>query len=99
MAIIELTCFECSKPIEFVDQISRRDECQHCGADVRVCKNCEFYDPKIYNECRETSAEVIREKHRANLCDYFRPKTKNSNAANSREALLAQAEALFKKRT
>jgi hypothetical protein len=99
VALIKIKCFECGAEMEFIDSISRRDECPKCRADVRVCKNCEFYDPKVYNECRETSAEVIKEKHRANLCDFFRPRVGGpSDAKNSREALLAQAEALFKKK-
>lgn len=96
MAEIKISCFSCGKEISFVDVISRRDECSSCGADARVCKNCTFYDPKIYNECRETSAEVIREKERSNLCDYFQPGAK-AGGNKSRDDLLAAAEALFKK--
>jgi hypothetical protein len=99
VASINIKCFECGEKLEFVGHLSRRDECEKCGADVRVCKNCEFYDPKVYNECRETSAEVVREKHRSNLCDFFRPNTGASvSASTSRDHLLAQAEALFKKK-
>ncbi len=82
--------------MSFTVAISRRDECPKCSADVRVCKNCQFYDPKVYNECRETSAEVVREKERATLCDYFQPGGQ-ATAQDSREALRAAAEALFKK--
>lgn len=96
MAEIKIPCFSCGKEMSFVVAISRRDECPSCKADVRVCKNCIFYDPKIYNECRETSAEVIREKERSNLCEYFQPGTKVVGH-KSREDLLAAAEALFKK--
>ncbi len=96
MAEIKIPCFSCGKELSFVDSISRRDECPHCRADARTCKNCTFYDPKIYNECRETTAEVIREKERANLCDYFQAGTKTAGN-KSREDLLKAAEALFKK--
>ncbi len=97
MAEVVLTCFSCGQKLSFVDQVSRRDECSNCRADARVCKNCEFYDPKVYNECRESSAEVVREKERATLCDYFRPKGSGASGAKSRDDLLAAAEALFKK--
>lgn len=96
MAEIKLTCFSCGHELSFTAPISRRDECPSCDEDVRVCKNCQFYDPKVYNECRETSADVVREKDRSNLCDYFQPGSKSS-AQKSREDLLAAAEALFKK--
>ncbi len=96
MAQIQIACFECGTQLEFVDAISRRDECSKCGADVRVCKNCRFYDPKVYNECREPTADPIREKHRSNLCDQFSPRS-GSTGEKSREDLLKAAEALFKK--
>jgi hypothetical protein len=96
MAIIEIKCFECSENLKFNDFITRRDECTKCRADVRVCKNCRFYDAKVYNECKETAAEPVREKNRSNLCDHFSPGTQNSGNT-SREDLLKAAEALFKK--
>lgn len=98
MAEIKLKCFSCSHEMSFVDSISRRDECEKCGADARTCKNCAFYDPKVYNECRETSAEVIREKERSNLCDYFQPSGGKGAGNKSRDDLLAAAEALFGKK-
>ncbi len=83
------------------DRVGRREECPSCGSDVHVCKNCQHYDPKIYNECREPQAEVVREKDRSNFCDFFVPggPGNGQNSAKDRAAeLLAQAEALFKKR-
>ncbi len=94
---MELHCFSCQKANSYRDNIGFRDECIHCRADLHVCKNCEFYDPKVYNECRETSADVVREKDRANFCDFFSPR-KGSNAVDDQKAKLkAAAEALFKK--
>lgn len=97
--MIVLKCFECHKELSFVSQISRREECIHCKADVHVCKNCQFYDPKAYNECREPQAEVIREKDRSNFCDFFQPGAGHANKSNSSKDLLAAAEALFKKKS
>lgn len=94
----ELECFACKQKLTVQMPVSRREECPGCRADVRVCKNCEFYDPKVYNECRETSAEVVREKERSNICDYFQPR-KPGGAVDKRAELLAAAEALFKKKS
>lgn len=96
MSLITLKCFSCSKEISFSDQVARRAECEHCGVDVHVCKNCRFYDVNSYNECRETSAEVEKEKERANFCDYFTPGS-NDGAGIEKAELLSAAEALFKK--
>lgn len=81
----------------FPDNIGRREECPQCRADVHVCKNCEFHDVKAYNECRETQAEVVREKDRANYCDYFTPKINGVGGVDKAAALRAAAEALFRK--
>lgn len=96
MAEIRLKCFSCGAEMSFIDSVSRRDECPKCRADVRVCKNCQFYDPKVYNECRETSAEVVQVKDRSTLCDFFRPGS-GDGGKTSQDALRAAAEALFKK--
>ena len=81
----------------FADSIGRREECPQCRSDVHVCKNCEFYDPKVYNECKETQAEVVRERDRANYCDYFTPKKNGAGGIDKAAALRDAAEALFKK--
>jgi hypothetical protein len=97
MAEIQIRCFSCQTELKFQDSVSRREECPKCRADVRVCKNCQFYDPKVYNECRETSAEVIREKERSNLCDFYRPRTLGGSVEDAQAKARAAAEALFKK--
>ena len=53
-------------------------------------------DAKVYNECRETQADRILEKERANLCDFFKPTSAQWQQANEKEKLLSAAEALFK---
>jgi hypothetical protein len=93
----KLVCFNCSHEIEVTGTVGRRDECPKCGSDVHVCRNCEFYDVKVYNECRETQAEVVREKDRANYCDFFSPRQGGVGGQDKAAALRAAAEALFKK--
>ncbi|HEY8270620.1 MAG TPA: hypothetical protein VIG33_06995 [Pseudobdellovibrionaceae bacterium] len=90
-----LHCFNCNK--EILSIVGRRDECIQCRADVHVCRNCEFYDPKVYNECREPQADVVKEKERANFCDSFSPRKGGSGGLDKAAALRAAAEALFKK--
>lgn len=94
---IQIQCFSCKKELSYSAKVGLREECPHCRSDVHVCKNCQFYDPKVYNECRETSAEVVREKERANYCDYFEPRTGGLSSESTKDALRAAAEALFKK--
>lgn len=94
----KMFCFSCQAEVNFVERVSRKDECLKCGADVRVCKNCAYYDAKVYNECRENQADPIQEKERSNLCDFFTPSQGNSNHKKDQaEELRKAAEALFKK--
>ncbi len=93
-----LRCFHCGNEIVYVDRVGIREECEKCKSDVHCCRNCNFYDPKVYNECKEPQAEVIREKDRANVCDYFQPGGGAGSVAKTKEDLLKAAEALFKKK-
>ena len=46
--------------------------CPKCDADLHCCRNCTFYDLNAYNNCRESQAERVVDKEKANFCDYFR---------------------------
>lgn len=97
--MLSVLCFSCQTESQFnVSRLSFREECPKCSADLHVCKNCVHYDPKVYNECRETSAEVVLEKERANRCEYFSPSNKSGKSGPSKADLMAAAEALFKKK-
>ncbi len=98
MPAFKLNCFHCGAEIQFMDRLSIRAECEKCHSDAHVCKNCAFYDPKVYNECREPQAEVVQEKERANRCEYFQPSGGAGGVAKSKQDLFSAAEALFKKK-
>lgn len=94
---MEIYCFSCKKPNSYQTKVGFRDECLHCRSDLHVCKNCDFYDPKAYNECREPSADVVKEKDRANFCDYFKPRAGALSVDEQKNKLKSAADALFKK--
>lgn len=64
-------CFKCRTNIDQPREIRKRSLCEHCGAELKVCYNCRFYDPAAHWECRESISEPVREKDRANFCDFF----------------------------
>ncbi|MFQ5936557.1 MAG: hypothetical protein ACE5LB_09125 [Acidiferrobacterales bacterium] len=71
----ELICWKCGAESEDLPlPLSRRAECAKCDAELHVCRMCEFYDRRVANQCTEDRAEEVREKERANFCDYFKPK-------------------------
>ncbi len=91
-------CFQCSAELAFAQTPGRREECPKCGADVHVCRNCKNYDKNVYNECREPQAEVVKERDRANFCDFFELGGK-AGGVDKQKDLRAAAEALFKKKS
>ncbi len=96
-----MICAFCKQEINIDPPVSRNDVCPGCGRDIRCCKNCAFYDPSAYNECKEVMADRIVDKERANFCDYFRLKDDSSPlpAGNDRvKEAKAKLEALFKKK-
>ena len=69
-------CYKCGADlgIKAGEQVGRRDSCDKCRFDIRVCRNCKHYDQKAYNECREPMADRVVDKEKSNFCDYFSTK-------------------------
>ena len=65
------TCHACKKELLQGRTIGRRDVCPHCRTDLTCCLNCSFYDRAASKQCREPMAELVKDKGRANFCDYF----------------------------
>jgi hypothetical protein len=77
--------------------VGRSDHCPDCLSDIRTCRMCQFYDPQSYNECREPSADRVKDKEKANFCDYFKIGSVFNDPEKERQDQLARAQALFKK--
>ncbi len=78
-------CFKCKNPVTLED-ISFRDECIQCRSDLHVCLNCSFYDEGRANKCREPQADYVKERDRANYCEYFRFKDTCQEKSGKEEA-------------
>lgn len=95
-------CWKCgTELVEFsgVRKVLRTDTCSKCDSDVHACKNCQFYDRQYHNECRETQAEWVNEKERANHCEYFAPSNRSQGAAppkSSTDQVKSALDKLFK---
>lgn len=74
-------CYFCGTPIEAT--VYRRSVCTRCGKELKICLNCEFYSPSSHWECHETIPEPVREKDRANFCDYFKLSSRKRSASES----------------
>ncbi len=69
-----LCCYRCGHSLASLSlPLSRRDECPQCTIELHVCRMCQYYDPGVPDACAEDDALQVKEKTRANFCDYFRP--------------------------
>ena len=96
-----MKCIFCGKKVKISGPVSRQDTCPHCDQDLRCCKQCNFFDPSAYNECREVSAERVLDKERANFCDFFMPsgakRVASTGYRRTQQDAKAALDALFKK--
>jgi hypothetical protein len=70
-----LVCWKCGASLAAMTLPLRRlEECKACGAELHVCRMCVDYDTAVAKSCREPIAEEVKEKERANFCDYFKPR-------------------------
>jgi len=74
MATTSLVCWKCGASLgDEPLPLARLAECRACNADLHVCRLCEFYDLRVARKCREPVADEVKDKERANFCDYFQP--------------------------
>jgi hypothetical protein len=73
--VIDLVCWKCGTSLaDYTLPLRRLEECRTCGAELHVCKMCEWYSIAVAKHCREPIAEEVKDKERANFCDYFKPR-------------------------
>ncbi len=96
--MIKLTCVYCGHQHSMDHKPGRSEVCQGCGRDLKICLNCRFYDPQAHHACREPQAEWVKDKERANFCDYFEPaRTERKPESSSRvDAARAKLDKLFR---
>ncbi len=87
-------CWACGEKLS-ASQYQREGECPSCRKQTHVCRNCRFYEPGRPNDCQEPIAEPVRDKDRANFCDYFEPSSNTYEPAADADRLRAAAEDLF----
>jgi hypothetical protein len=93
-----LVCWKCGASLaDLTLPLRRLEECRKCGAELHVCKLCEWYSITVAKHCREPIAEEVKDKERANFCDYFKPRLGAYVAADIAASSKARADldALF----
>ena len=93
-----LRCWKCGVSLaDYSLPLRRIEECRACRAELHVCRMCEFYDTSKAKHCRETIADEVKDKQRANFCDYFRPTPTayQPGPVSAADRARAELEALF----
>ncbi|HSC08719.1 MAG TPA: hypothetical protein VLD59_17990 [Steroidobacteraceae bacterium] len=93
-----LVCWKCGASLAALSLPLRRlDECKSCGAELHVCRMCVEYDTSKAKHCREPIAEEVKDKERANFCDYFKPRADAYKPPDTAEATRSRTglDALF----
>ena len=69
-----LRCWSCGDPLaELTLPLRRLEACRRCGAELYACRMCRHFDVRVAKSCREPVAEEVKDKERANFCDYLEP--------------------------
>jgi hypothetical protein len=91
-------CHSCTKEVSITRGVARKEVCASCGADLHCCLNCRHYDRSASKQCRETIAEMVKEKTKANFCDHFAfAESRSSGMPAAAEQARSALESLFKK--
>jgi hypothetical protein len=91
-----MRCPKCHAPLD-IEKISFKDDCPSCRTDLHACVYCEFYDEGRSNRCREPQADYVKERDRANFCEYFRFRNPGGRKASGKEEAEKLWSQLFKK--
>lgn len=92
------SCQACGRAFEVRERVGFREVCDGCGADLHICLNCAFHDTGAHNQCRESQADPVVEKDRANRCEWFRVSARPGGAKRPQEDSRAKLDALFSKK-
>lgn len=92
-------CWKCGQELSG-GEYGRGESCPGCGTDAKACRNCAHYAPALNNECRESAAERVLDKERANFCEFFRPGRPDPAAAapKAQNPSKSAFDSLFKKK-
>jgi hypothetical protein len=88
----DLVCWKCGASLaDYSLPLRRLEVCRACGAELHVCRLCCYYDTSKAKHCQEPIAEEVRDKERANFCDYFAPRPGAYETRSRDEAAAARA--------
>ncbi|MDR1429525.1 MAG: hypothetical protein LBI85_04480 [Spirochaetaceae bacterium] len=86
-------CWYCGSPVTDGEPLGRSLRCGTCGRDLRSCRHCRSVIENA-SSCRESQAEVPRDRDRGNFCDWFVLDSRfRSPSKGSSTAIMAEQDA------
>lgn len=64
------SCHRCRASWEGFGEPRFREQCESCGAYVRCCRNCAYFDLRSV-QCRIPEAMYVGDRQMANYCEEF----------------------------
>lgn len=65
-------CWRCGADLADLPRpYGRYAQCPACRADLHVCLMCRHHDTSKAKQCRELAADEVKDKTRANPCEWF----------------------------
>jgi len=90
-------CHACGLALDTSLGVGFRAACESCGADLHVCLNCRFHDPRASRACREPAADLVVDKDRSNRCDWYQAGREAETGTADEDAAREGLDALFRK--
>jgi ribosome-binding protein aMBF1 (putative translation factor) len=88
-------CWKCGAELKDVPMpLARRAECPACQAELHVCRMCRHYDTTKAKHCREPMADEVKDKTRANFCEWLQVRA-DAYAVAAAKPRQAALDALF----
>jgi hypothetical protein len=93
-------CHRCGTAFDATGIVSRSATCPSCNAFSRSCRNCDHFDERAKNQCREPNAEPVSDKVAATFCELYQPNKRTATSVATTPQPTNTADpfaALFKK--
>jgi hypothetical protein len=82
-------CVFCDAELAADFRVMRNTRCPSCDAYLHACVQCRFHEPTLHNQCLEPEAEFVRDRQKANFCEFF--ELAGAKAAGRGEASRSEA--------
>ena len=80
-------CWKCGTELEDPPsgKLPFRATCDHCTSWLHCCKNCNYYQPGLSNDCKMPGTEYVADREGSNFCEEFQLKGEAPGEERSQE--------------